>query len=278
MSCVSFTSLTASRHLISGIMFGIARSSLHVPTQILMFLVALLGYFFGKLYGHSVPHFYSGNVHHSMGWFLFLLMIAQLAVGIVRKIANAVARSQNAQYDRLESVHLVNRSASSSSSDRRSDFSDDTLHNNHNENEDFDYDKDDVITSPIDLDDEDPLTPPEKPSLVNRMFDKISPYIPNVVKKVFITLAYNPFTKTICRYWHTIVGRLFVILVFTQTLSGLVVYHGVCRCAVHKKFSGYGVREKLTFFFSSENRLDPGMFLDALHISSRAVFSSFTVF
>ncbi|KAI8145962.1 hypothetical protein BJV82DRAFT_30610 [Fennellomyces sp. T-0311] len=212
-----------------GVMFGIGRSSLHVPVQILTFIVALFGYFFGKLYGHSVPHFYAGNVHHSMGWIILLLMIAQLSVGVVRKIANAVGRSQEAQYDRLESVHLVNRSASSSSSDRRSEHSEETLHNDS-----YEYDKDEednALMSPIDLEDEDPamLRAHEKPSFVYRIFDKVLPYIPNVVKKVFVATAYNPFTNVVCRYWHTIVGRVFVVLIFTQTLSGLVVYHGVCR-------------------------------------------------
>ncbi|KAI9313235.1 hypothetical protein BX666DRAFT_1981008 [Dichotomocladium elegans] len=220
-----------------GIMFGIARSSLHVPIQILTFIVAMFGYFFGKLYGHSVPHMYEGNVHHSMGWMLFLLMIAQMSVGVVRKIANAVGRVQEAQYDRLESVHLVNRTATlsstASSSDHRSEHSEETLRN-HGDH--FDYrksedDENEITMSPVDLDEEDPITAcyQEKPSLVNRAFDKISPYIPAVVKKIFIATAYNPFTKTVCRYWHTIVGRLFILLIFTQTVSGLVVYHGVCR-------------------------------------------------
>ncbi|KAI9489278.1 hypothetical protein BDB00DRAFT_884543 [Zychaea mexicana] len=224
-----------------GIMFGIGRSSLHVPVQILTFIVALFGYFFGKLYGHSVPHLYAGNVHHSMGWIIFLLMIAQLSVGVVRKIANAVGRSQQdaaAHYDRLESVHLVNRSASSSSSDHHSEHSEETLHNNsHSSDGDgFRYDKeeedeDNIAMSPIDLEEEDPvmMRHNEKPSLINRLFDKLLPYIPNIVKKVFVATAYNPFTNVVCRYWHTIVGRVFVILIFTQTLSGLVVYHGVCR-------------------------------------------------
>ncbi|KAI7850751.1 hypothetical protein BDC45DRAFT_546544 [Circinella umbellata] len=218
-----------------GIMFGIGRSSLHVPVQILTFIVALFGYFFGKLYGHSVPHFYAGNVHHSMGWIILLLFIAQLAVGVVRKIAKAVGRSQQqdaAHYDRLESVHLVNRSVSSSSSDRQSDHSEETLHN-HN---DFEYgkeeeDDDNIAMSPIDLEEEDPVMMHhrEKSSIINRVFDKILPYIPNIVKKAFVVTAYNPFTNVVCRYWHTIVGRVFVILIFTQTLSGLVVWHGVCR-------------------------------------------------
>lgn len=222
-------------------MFGIGRSSLHVPTQILSFIFAFLGFFFAKLYGHSTPHLYSGNSHHSLGWWIFLLLIVQMSVGVVRKIANAVGRSQEAHYDRLESVHLVNRagpsssaSSSSSSSDHHSEHSEETLHNGHEENRQhsYDYDKDDVIMSPVDLEEEDPILMErynEKPSLINRAFDKVSAYIPNVIKKVFVATAYNPFTKTVCRYWHTIVGRVFILLIFTQTLSGLVVYHGVCR-------------------------------------------------
>lgn len=222
----------------SGIMFGIGRSSLHVPTQILSFIFAFLGFFFAKLYGHSTPHLYAGNSHHSLGWWIFLLLIVQMSVGVVRKIANAVGRSQEVHYDRLESVHLVNRagssSSASSSSDHHSEHSEETLHNGHEDgrHHNYDYDKDDVIMSPVDLEEEDPILMErynEKPSFINRVFDKVAAYIPNVVKKVFVATAYNPFTKTVCRYWHTIVGRVFIILIFTQTLSGLVVYHGVCR-------------------------------------------------
>jgi hypothetical protein len=201
----------------------------------LAFGTALVGFSFAKAYGHSVPHFYAGNIHHSMGWFLFLILWGQVLVGVVRKIANAVARSRSdAHYDRLETVHLVGRaeSSSSSSSDshhQRSQNSEDTL----NDDEDFQYDKDNIVMSPVELEDpEFPSSydePEEKPTIVMRAFNVVSPFIPSFIKKVFVVTAHNPFTVTICRWAHLITGRVFPLLIFIQTLSGMVVYAGVCR-------------------------------------------------
>ncbi|CAO3635744.1 unnamed protein product [Cunninghamella blakesleeana] len=240
-----------------GVMFGIAKSSLHVPTQIIAFLVSLLGYFFGHLYAHSTPHLYKGNSHHKLGWIIFLFLIAQLAVGVVRKIANAVGKS--VQYETLhqqedlnendheETIRLVRHSSSSSSihhGDNHSEGSIETLHHNggydqhpKKENEDQqhgqpNHEDEENEEGELLLDDvEDPIEEyqQEKPSLWMRGILATLPYIPKIVKKAFVYTAYNPFTKTICRYYHSIMGRIFVILIFTQTLSGLVVYHGVCR-------------------------------------------------
>lgn len=228
-------------------MFGIAKSSLHVPTQILAFLVSLLGYFFGHLYAHSTPHLYKGNSHHKLGWIIFLFLIAQLAVGVVRKIANAVGKSvryetlhnQDDDDESEETIQLVRHSSSSQHGDNHSEGSIETLHHNggydqHPKKEGDDQqhlkNEDDEEEGELLLDDEDPIQyQEEKPSLWMRGVYAILPYIPKIVKKGFVYTAYNPFTKTICRYYHSIMGRIFVILIFTQTLSGLVVYHGVCR-------------------------------------------------
>lgn len=214
-----------------GIAFGIARSSLHVPTQFLAFITALVGFFFAKLYGHSVPHFYAGNVHHSMGWFLFLILWAQVLVGIVRKIANAVARSRSdAHYDRLETVHLVDRAESSSSTEshhQRSQNSEDTL----NDDTEFEYQKDGIMMSPIEFEEDDVIydEPEEQQPIVMRTFKAIKPLIPTFVKRAFVATAHNTFTVTVCRWAHLLTGRVIPLLIFIQTLSGMVVYAGVCR-------------------------------------------------
>jgi hypothetical protein len=220
----------------SGIMFGIAKSSLHVPTQLLAFAVAMLGFFFAKLYGHSTPHLYKGNSHHTLGWIMFLLLIIQMVVGIVRKIANAVARSKGT-YEQLESAHLMHSSSSftadghaSSSSSTRSKTSGETLRMNE-----FDHDKHHLANYEEDEDEEICLSPTtlapvdENPGFTMRLFNAVSPFIPKFVKTAFVALADNSFTNVVCRYYHLMMGRTFILLIFTQTLSGLVVYHGVCR-------------------------------------------------
>lgn len=222
-------------------MLGIAKSSLHVPIQILAFCVAMVGFFFAKLYGHSTPHLYAGNSHHTLGWVLFVFLIAQMAVGVVRKIANAVARSQSASYERLEAevyrptTSSCGASSSSSSSGRRSEASGETLHMNEfeyykNHSGSQDEDEEEMQQLRMSMDETEPVTSTyDKETVTMRAFHAVSPYIPKIVKNAFVTLAYNPFTKVVCRYYHMVMGRTFIVLIFVQTLSGLVVYHGVCR-------------------------------------------------
>ncbi|KAI8083167.1 uncharacterized protein BX664DRAFT_380492 [Halteromyces radiatus] len=246
-----------------GVMFGIARSPFHVPVQIIAFLTSLLGYFFGHLYAHSTPHLYKGNSHHKLGWIIFLFLITQIAVGVVRKIAKAVGKTQESTtgYESLteENIRLVrqssdnhpSRSNSSSSNgnggDTHSEGSMETLHHN-NGNYDETHLTNVIITKVeeehqrLSMDDEeedidqllqenDPMMMMGKKqrSLWMRVIDATLPWIPQIIKTIFVRTAYNPFTKTVCRYIHSILGRIFIILIFTQTISGLVVYHGVCR-------------------------------------------------
>ncbi|KAI9012512.1 hypothetical protein CLU79DRAFT_770273 [Phycomyces nitens] len=218
-----------------GIMFGIARSSLHLPTQILCFITAMFGFFFAKLYGHTTPHLYSGNSHHSMGWSLFLLLIVQMSVGVLRKVANAVGRMNTASYNQLENVRLVRSSSSSSSSSSRPDrhsvaSSADTLHHNEDhgyrptKGEDDEDDDNNSLEDPLDSIDIEPQT---KSHWYHRL--DFTNRVPSSVKRVCKILAHNPLTTTCFRHLHQILGRVFPVLIFVQTLSGLVVYHGVCR-------------------------------------------------
>ncbi|GAA5802502.1 hypothetical protein HPULCUR_007967 [Helicostylum pulchrum] len=193
-----------------GVMLGIAKSSLHVPVQLLAFCFAMVGFLFGKVYGHSTPHLYQSNSHHTLGWVMFWFLIIQMTIGIIRKVANAVRKPNHYQ--------TVEQTDESSSSSCMSETSSETLHTSS-----FDFDKEAY-----------------KPETVTaRLFNAVSPYIPKLIKGAFVTLAYNQFTKVFCRYYHMVMGRTFIILIFIQTLSGLVVYHGVCRswevlgCAAH---------------------------------------------
>lgn len=205
-------------------MLGIAKSSIHVPVQLLAFCFAMVGFLFGKLYGHSTPHLYQSNSHHTLGWVMFLLLIIQMIIGIMRKIANAVGKTNHYQ--------TVEQTDESSSSSRMSETSSETLHTSS-----FDFDKEAY-----------------KPETVTaRLFNAVSPYIPEVIKGAFVTLAYNQFTKVFCRYCHMVMGRTFIILIFIQTLSGLVVYHGVCRYK-KKAITNYYYFELKKISISIKNR------------------------
>lgn len=213
-------------------MLGIAKSSLHVPIQLLSFCFAMVGFFFAKLYGHSTPHLYAGNSHHTLGWVLFLFLIVQMTVGVVRKIANAVGKRTDAAYEQIQQREQLLPSSSSSapsssaSSDNHSEASGETLHMH-----DLEFDKHGSRCSQSWEEEEHdiPSISQQPEGVVMRMFIAVSPYIPNIVKNAFVTVAYNQFTTVVCRYYHLFMGRTFIVLIFVQTLSGLVVYHGVCR-------------------------------------------------
>lgn len=235
-------------------MLGIAKSSLHVPVQIVSFCFAMAGFFFAKLYGHSTPHLYKGNSHHTMGWILFLFLIAQMSVGVVRKVANAIGKNNSNHYERLQEEHqsLTEEDSSSanssngdsSTSDRHSEASGETLHmnefefdkhNNHHSSHHYDEQEEEETNQSVNS----MLTSihSQKESITMRLFHAVSPYIPSIIKNSFVMIAYNPFTKVVCRYFHMIMGRTFVVLIFVQTLSGLVVYHGVCRYVSHAQLA-----------------------------------------
>ncbi|KAI8331541.1 hypothetical protein BC941DRAFT_474879 [Chlamydoabsidia padenii] len=233
-----------------GIMFGIAKSSLHVPVQITAFTLALAGYFFGHMYAYNTPHLYAGNSHHTLGWIIFLFLVIQMAIGVVRKLANVVGKAQSSGC--YESLTVENDSfviCSQQQEDGYSEGSMETLKNNYDcphfspspplmtteiKNNGDDGDRAAQLSledKVFDLHDEDDLMDQEekRSSFWIRAIHGVLPYIPQLVKNAFVKTTDSPFIKTICRYFHSILGRVLVVLVFTQTLSGLVVYHGVCR-------------------------------------------------
>jgi cytochrome b561 len=79
-------------------MMGLGKSKLHIPIQLVIFIVSLFGFFFGRLYGHSTPHLYTGNIHHSMGWVIFILLNIQLTAGATYKVAKAVQKPKTHHY------------------------------------------------------------------------------------------------------------------------------------------------------------------------------------
>ncbi|KAI9277609.1 hypothetical protein BY458DRAFT_488472 [Sporodiniella umbellata] len=163
---ISFWILMPIEHL--GIMLGIAKSSLHVPMQILACTVAMLGFLFAKLYGHSTPHLYQGNSHHTLGWLIFLMVMVQVVVGVLRKW----------QHRSNGYTSLLERRASDTSGEE-------TLH-------EFDA----------------------EPSRLPRWFQQGL----NSERVSWVT-----------KHYHQSVGRGLALLIFSQTLSGWVVYYGVCR-------------------------------------------------
>lgn len=68
----------------TGMVLGIVKSRWHVPLQVLATALALLGYALGHL--HKGRQFVSNNVHASFANILFLMMLAQVVLGIYLKL------------------------------------------------------------------------------------------------------------------------------------------------------------------------------------------------
>ncbi|GAN10083.1 integral membrane protein [Mucor ambiguus] len=191
-----------------GVMLGVANSNLHVPIQILTAIFA-------------------GNVHHSLGGALFSLLITQVIGGFARKISNAM-KSHVEESDRYETISLVNQQGSSpspaGSEISNGVVSESTLHNNSN-GMSF---EDESMTG---FETENPLSYSlkEKVPLFKRITDAILPFVPSIFKRGFKFATDSRFANTVCRIFHQYLGCVFVLLVLTQTISGMVVHHDVCR-------------------------------------------------
>lgn len=69
----------------------------------------------------------------------------------------------------------------------------------------------------------------EKIPFKKRIMITILPFIPDFVKRAFKAAADNRFTNTFRRIFQQYLSHVFVLLIFTQIISGMVVYHGVYR-------------------------------------------------
>ncbi|OZJ05279.1 hypothetical protein BZG36_01930 [Bifiguratus adelaidae] len=226
-----------------GIMFGIARSNLHWPTQVLAALLAQIGFTFAELYGHSMPAFYEGNSHHTNGWIIWWILNLQLGIGVTRKLTKYIKSKMNGgRYEQLETVTLFDRHSDEHTSDLDDEDSQGTLH----ENEDYHTVR--LMASPSTTTLNDPLESKPtyartKPSFITRLVEKVAakmmPYIPEPVQFVICKSLVNPFTEVVLRRIHQVIGRVFILLIFAQITTGVVVWEGICRswdvlgCAAH---------------------------------------------
>ncbi|KAI8881068.1 hypothetical protein K501DRAFT_189883 [Backusella circina FSU 941] len=190
-----------------GIMMGLAKSNFHIPIQILVFVVSLFGFLFGRLYGHATPRLYTGNIHHSMGWIIFTLLNFQLTAGAARKWIKAIQKPKIHQYETIGLMENSEPLESPPTPSRSQILTSKTiLHANEDNHQDvFDSDS-------FNLTDEDPV--------------HFSRFIKNTP---VATIARNPIINAFCRTYHYYMSKIFVLLLFTQTISGYVVYHGVCQ-------------------------------------------------
>lgn len=64
-------------------MFGIAKSHLALPLQIILCVINALGVLFGVLYNFNTPDLYEGNIHHTLGWIATGIMSIHVLISLL---------------------------------------------------------------------------------------------------------------------------------------------------------------------------------------------------
>lgn len=169
-------------------MLNTVKSNLHVPVQVLAILFGALGLFLAKLYSYSFPRINETNTHHCFGWILFGLMFIQIFVGSIQKFSNTSKKNEPMSETKL-----------------------------HPTSEKYEKYLTDEVGYYL-----------ERHSFCERILSKISPDITISTKRAFEAIANNRFTNVFCRVFDSVFGRLLLVFVFIQTVSGMVVYHSIC--------------------------------------------------
>lgn len=77
-----------------GVMFTIARSKLAIPVQFGFFIINSAGVLLAMVYNSKTPDLYPHNAHHSTGWFLSWVALAQICMILVTASTNLREKAQ----------------------------------------------------------------------------------------------------------------------------------------------------------------------------------------
>ncbi|KAL8375700.1 hypothetical protein RB595_007015 [Gaeumannomyces hyphopodioides] len=77
------------------VMFSIARSRHTLAAQLLFSAVNGAGLVLGTVYNDGTPDLYPGNAHHGLGWAVTAASCAQIAVGVLGRLAGALGSSKS---------------------------------------------------------------------------------------------------------------------------------------------------------------------------------------
>ncbi|KAL8405138.1 hypothetical protein RB594_009868 [Gaeumannomyces avenae] len=77
------------------VMFSIARSRHTLVVQLIFAAVNGAGLVLGTVYNDGTPDLYPGNAHHGLGWALTAALCAQVAVGVLGRLAGVSTRGKS---------------------------------------------------------------------------------------------------------------------------------------------------------------------------------------
>ncbi|KAK1725588.1 hypothetical protein CaCOL14_011270 [Colletotrichum acutatum] len=72
------------------VMLSIARSRYTLALQFVFMAVNALGVLLGTIYNASTPDLYPNNAHHKLGWLVTWVLLAQVLIGLVGRVAGAL--------------------------------------------------------------------------------------------------------------------------------------------------------------------------------------------
>lgn len=75
-------------------MFSLARSRYTLPTQFIFVATNAFGVLLSTIYNAKTPDLYPNNAHHKLGWVVTWVLLAQVVVGLVGRVAGAFNKSQ----------------------------------------------------------------------------------------------------------------------------------------------------------------------------------------
>lgn len=87
-------------------MLSVARSRLACATQIAFFGLNALGLLFGTIYNGRTPDLYDNNLHHTLGWAITWVVLAQILIGLLRLCANDDKIEESHGEERLAFMHI----------------------------------------------------------------------------------------------------------------------------------------------------------------------------
>jgi Domain of unknown function (DUF2427) len=91
----------------TGVMLGVAQSSLHIPVQFAFLILTTIGVVFAIMYNSATPDFYDNNAHHKIGWVIVWMLVAQVASGMIRGVARYVNGDSQELGDDAEDMFML---------------------------------------------------------------------------------------------------------------------------------------------------------------------------
>lgn len=258
-------------------MLSIARSNLALPLQFVFLVINGLGVLASTIYNVNTPDLYENNKHHTIGWIATWIMTAQVAMGLLftyagrQKAVRVPSKSsEHAAFlpHTLESLNdraILHKHSWSSDSGQGTEPPSPGRSREGSADQNVPFSKLEDAGEPDDTDDliDLPCSSTAKASPwyeITRRGDFIFSHMPRWTTGKFVKFV------NVAEAVYEAIDRLILVLGFIVLVTGWVTYAGIF------------VRRDLRVVGKLADHVDSAVTISstALHISSRAVFSSGT--